>query len=220
LMNIYLDDFDQYMKSKGHRIVRYADDILLLGSSKSEAWQLLQVATHYLEKELLLTVNQAKTHVTHLSEGIPYLGVEIHERGIFLSKKSIRSFKDKIRVLTPRYKGAKLTDHVHEINKSLRGFMNYFRVTCNRLVFQDLMGWVRRRLRMMKLVEWKSWKGLHRQLRRMGYKKSFERVDVKKWRMSKAHLAHMALPNKWFTEELKLFDMTKVEVNTLHQYYE
>ena len=37
LCNIYLDEFDQFMKSRGHRIVRYADDILIFKSSRKGA---------------------------------------------------------------------------------------------------------------------------------------------------------------------------------------
>ena len=56
IANVYLDAFDQQMKSRGHRIVRYADDILILCCSKRGAENALKVACSYLEKELLLTV--------------------------------------------------------------------------------------------------------------------------------------------------------------------
>jgi group II intron reverse transcriptase/maturase len=61
IANIYLDAFDQFMKERGHRIVRYADDILILCQSKSAADNALKQASSYLENELLLTVNQEKT---------------------------------------------------------------------------------------------------------------------------------------------------------------
>jgi hypothetical protein len=59
--NVYLDAFDQFMKGRGHRIVRYADDILILTRSKSAAHNALTVAGNYLEGELLLTVNERKS---------------------------------------------------------------------------------------------------------------------------------------------------------------
>ncbi|MEO1301372.1 MAG: group II intron reverse transcriptase/maturase, partial [Bacteroidota bacterium] len=49
LMNIYLDRFDQHMRSLGIRIVRYADDILILASTKSEAGKYRWIAQRYLE---------------------------------------------------------------------------------------------------------------------------------------------------------------------------
>ena len=81
------------------------------------------------------------------------------------------------------------------------------------------MSWIRRRLRMMIMKSWGSWKGLHKQLRRMGYKGSFEKISVTRWRNSSCQLVHMALPNSWF-DEMHLFNMEKVKTNTLHQYYE
>ncbi len=44
IANIYLDAFDQEMKRRGHRIVRYADDILILCRSKRSAEHAMSVA--------------------------------------------------------------------------------------------------------------------------------------------------------------------------------
>ncbi|WP_218152252.1 hypothetical protein, partial [Salegentibacter agarivorans] len=76
-----------------------------------------------------------------------------------------------------------------------------------------------RRLRMMVMKSWKSWKPLHRQLRRMGYKGNFLKISVTRWRNSSTNLIHYALPNKYFSE-LGLYAMDTVEGNTLHQYYQ
>ena len=50
IANVYLDAFDQFMKGRGHRIVRYADDILILTRSKSVAHKALKVAENYLDR--------------------------------------------------------------------------------------------------------------------------------------------------------------------------
>ena len=77
LANIYLDAFDQEMKRRGHRIVRYADDILILCASKSGACHAFEVAARILEKSLKLKVNTTKTHIVHSDDGVKFLGVEI-----------------------------------------------------------------------------------------------------------------------------------------------
>ncbi len=77
LANIYLDAFDQAMKRRTHRIVRYADDILILCRTEKAAQKALLTATQILEKDLKLTVNQKKTHIAHSSKGVKFLGVEI-----------------------------------------------------------------------------------------------------------------------------------------------
>ncbi len=61
LANIYLDEFDQEMKRRNIRIVRYADDILLFGRTYQEAKEYQQIATDFLEKNLRLVVNKQKT---------------------------------------------------------------------------------------------------------------------------------------------------------------
>lgn len=68
--NVYLDAFDQFMKERGHRIVRYADDILILCCSKSAAENTFEQASRYLEDKLLLTVNREKTHIYHIGFGV------------------------------------------------------------------------------------------------------------------------------------------------------
>jgi RNA-directed DNA polymerase len=218
LTNIYLNKFDQYMKSLGIRIVRYADDILVFAASKREAGRYRAIATKYLEEELKLTVNQTKTHLTNLDNGIPYLGIDINNFGVSVSGKSIRKFKEKVRKLTPRNQGFKLDYYLTELNFLLKGYSMYFRVARSKSLFRHLMSWVRRRLRMMIMKSWKSWKGLHKQLRRMGYKGSFEKISVTRWRNSSCQLLHMALPNTWFDEQ-HLFNMEKVTTDTLHQYH-
>jgi len=218
LTNIYLNKFDQHMKSLGIRIVRYADDILVFATTRSEAGRYRAIATNYLEGELKLRVNPKKTHLTNLDKGIPYLGFEIHNYGVSASAKGIRKFKEQVRKLTPRNQGYKLGNYLTELNFLLKGYSMYYRVAMCKKLFHNLMTWVRRRLRMMIMKSWKSWRGLHKQLRRMGYKGSFEKISVTRWRNSSCTLLHMALPNTWFDEQ-HLFNMERVTTNTLHQYY-
>ena len=219
LMNIYLDRFDQYMKGQGIRIVRYADDILIFARSRSEAGRYGRIATEYLEGELKLQVNRKKTHLTDLWQGISFLGFIISKIGLRIHPEKVKRFKDRVRALTPRNHGRALKSYVRELNYLLRGFSNYFRVGLLKRHFQALMSWIRRRLRAMQLKEWKSWKKLHKRLRRLGYQPPFEKIRMSSWRNAACPLAHMALPNEWF-DELGLFNMEKVATNTLHQYYD
>jgi RNA-directed DNA polymerase len=218
ITNIYLNRFDHYMKGKGIRIVRYADDILIFAETRSQAGGYRALATKFLERDLRLKVNVDKTHLTNLDQGIPYLGFVLHNFGVSVSEKSIRKFKEKVRKLTPRNQGRKLYRYIDELNLLLKGYSMYYRAALSKKVFANLMSWTRRRLRMMIMKSWKSWKGLHKQLRRMGYKGSFEKISVTRWRNSSCQLLHMALPNSWFDDKY-LFNMERVITNTLHQYY-
>ncbi|MBI9062596.1 MAG: group II intron reverse transcriptase/maturase [Marinilabiliaceae bacterium] len=219
LTNIYLNRFDHYMKDKGVRIVRYADDILIFAATRSQAGSFKAIATKFLEDDLKLKVNVNKTHLTNLDQGIPYLGFVLRTIGVSVSEKSIQKFKEKVRKLTPRNQGRKLHCYIDELNLLLRGYSMYYRVALSKKLFANLMSWIRRRLRMMIMRSWKSWKALHKQLRRMGYKGKFEKISVTRWRNSSCQLLHMALPNSWFDGK-HLFNMERVKTNTLHQYYD
>lgn len=218
LMNIYLDEFDQYMKTSEIRMVRYADDILLFASTKAQAGEYMAKATKYLEQKLKLEVNKTKSCLSDLSAGIHYLGVVINTYGVSVSSKSIKRFKEKVRLITPRNKGKSIETFIKQLNPVLRGFANYFRIGITHRLFRNLMSWIRRRLRMMIMKSWKSWKPLHRQLRRMGYKGKFEKISVTRWRNSSTTPVHMALPKQYFLD-IGLYPMETVSGKTLHQYY-
>lgn len=219
LTNIYLDRFDQEMKRRGVRIVRYADDILIFARTHKEARQYQKIAAEILENELKLVVNKEKTHLTSVDEGVAYLGFTIWSRYVSIHPKKIKNLKDRIRQLTPRNHGTNIEEMVKRLNPILRGWANYFRVANCKTLFTQLMEWIRRRLRMKQMKEWKSWKPLHKALRRRGYKGEFRKISVTKWRNSTSPLVNMALPNSWFNE-IGLINMASYNVGILHHFWE
>lgn len=215
IANVYLDAFDQFMKSRGHRIVRFADDILILCCSRSGAENAMKVAEHYLEKELQLTVNTRKTHIAHSNEGIKFLGVVIHSRYTRIQEKKVAKLKQKLKQITKRNRGVGMLDIIKELNPVLRGFVNYFRVAnCSR-VLNSLIGWVRRRLRCTQLRQWKTPAKLHRRLKQLGYRPPFKSIKMQSWRNAASPLAHFALSNQYLHKELKLIDISKIRTGIL-----
>ncbi|MEZ4600369.1 MAG: reverse transcriptase domain-containing protein [Syntrophotaleaceae bacterium] len=126
IANVYLDAFDQFMKSRGYRIVRYADDILILTRSKSAAHHALKVAREYLERELRLTVNEQKSRIVSSFEGVSYLGVTIHTKYTRIKREKVREFKDKVKKITQRNSPVNLAKVIADLNPVIRGFANYF----------------------------------------------------------------------------------------------
>ena len=218
IANVYLDAFDQHMKRRGHRIVRYADDILILCGSKKGADNALAVARNYLEGELRLLVNEQKSCIVHSRDGVCYLGVEIGSRYTRIQDKRIQRFKDKIRRITRRNSPVNLAQVIKDLNPVLRGFANHFRVANCREEFQKLARWVRRRLRAKQLVLWKKPKRLHRRLRQLGYQGEFKAIKMRSWRNAASPLANYAMPHSWF-DELGLFDLSRVKTGYLPQKY-
>lgn len=214
LANIYLNDFDQHMKSRGHRIVRYADDILIFKISRAGAENALEIASDYLEKELQLKVNTRKTHITCLKEGVRYLGVEIYPTYTRIQEKKLKAFKEKVRNCTRRNTPVNLEKIIKDLNPILRGFVNYFKVTNSSKRFKELMAWIRRRLRCIQMRLWKKPGKLHRRLRQLGYKGDFQFIKMASWRNAACQLSHWAMTNSWF-ETLGLFSMDMVKTGEL-----
>lgn len=127
------------MKERGHRIVRYADDILMLCRSKSAALNTLEQASRYLEGELLLTVNREKTNVSHSWKGVKFLGVSIHSSYTKIQQAKIKGFKAKVKAMTRR-NSPNLVDVIDDLNPVLAGFALYYRIANCRSVLSDLAG--------------------------------------------------------------------------------
>ncbi|WP_412535676.1 group II intron reverse transcriptase/maturase [Marinobacter sp. MIT1358] len=211
IANAYLDAFDQFMKARGHRIVRYADDILILCGSRAGAENALRVARRYLENELKLTVNTTKTHIAHSDEGVKFLGVVIHSKYTRIQGKKVVRLKQKLKSLTKRNRGIGLAAIIRELNPVLRGFVSYFRVANCARVLKQVMSWLRRRLRCLQLKQWKKPSRLHRRLKQLGYQPPFRHIKMQSWRNAASPLASLALSNTYLHNDLKLMDLAKVK---------
>lgn len=217
ISNIYLNYFDQKMKGKGIRIVRYADDILIFAKDKQTAGNYRAIATKILEKELLLKVNEKKTKVTSVYEGVEFLGFVIYERWVVIQEERLKRFKDKIKLITKRNAGRSLESVIKELNPVLRGWINYYRVANIRKLLIGLMSWIRRRLRMIKMKQWKTYKKMHKEMRKKGIKGNGLKMAVTKWKNSKVQIIHLLLPNQYF-KDLKLIDLCEYKVGVLSNY--
>jgi RNA-directed DNA polymerase len=218
ISNVYLDDFDQFMKGRGYRIVRFADDILILTRSKSAADHALNVARNYLEGPLLLTVNEQKSHVVHSFTGVNYLGVTIHTGYTRIKREKVREFKDKVKRITRRNSPVNLKKVIADLNLVVRGFAYYFRVANCQKEFRALMQWIRRHLRAKQLCLWKRAKRLHRRLRQLGYQGEFDTIKMNSWCNAASPLVNYAIPNSYL-REMGLFEMAKVQTGYLPQNY-
>lgn len=216
IANIYLDAFDQEMRRRGHRIVRYADDIVIFKKSKSAAENALKQAKDILEKKLHLTVNCEKTRLLHAREGIPYLGVIIRLSTTSIQPKRLLRFKNKVKAMTRRNSAGNLQTVISELNPTIRGFANYFRIANCKTTLSLLMQWIRRRLRAKQLRLWKKPAKLTRRLRQLGRKDEPTSMRMSRWRNSRSPLAGYAIPNAEIMK-LGLYDMTSVETGVLPQ---
>lgn len=155
----------------------------------------------------------------YVGKGVPFLGFIIKRKMILIHPKRIAKFKDKIRMLTPRNNGTNVEQMVERLNPVIRGWANYFRIANCRTLFQELFSWIKRRLRMKKMKEWKRYKSLHKAIRRRGHKGKFKKILMSRWRNSCSPLVHMALPDEWF-KEIGIVNLSNIPVGILSNYYE
>ena len=95
--------------------------------------------------------------------------------------------------------------------------MNYYRVANIKGLVARLMEWTRRRLRMIKMKQWKTYKKMHKEMRKQGLKGNGLKMAVTKWKNSKVQIIHILLPNQYF-RDLKLIDLCDYEVGLLSNY--
>ena len=200
IANIYLDAFDQEMRSRGLRIVRYADDILIFCRSRAGAENAQKQATKILETKLTLTVNQTKSHIAHSADGVKFLGVEIGSSYTRIQAKKLVGFKQKVKQMTKRNGGKPLSEVIKALNPVLRGFSNYFKIANASREFKKIASWLRRRLRHIQLKLWKKPTRLHRRLKQLGYKPPFMFIKMTSWRNARSILASLSMPNQWFND--------------------
>jgi RNA-directed DNA polymerase len=148
LANIYLHPLDEQMAQQGYRMVRYADDFVILCQSAELAQQALEEVRAWTQAHGL-TLHPDKTHVGDCriaGQGFEFLGYRFEAGKRWVRKKSLTALKDKIRAKTRRNRGHSLAQIIAELNPMLKGWYGYFKHAC-RWEFPALDGFIRRRLR-------------------------------------------------------------------------
>lgn len=147
LANIYLNPLDHLLAGQGIRMVRYADDFVILCRSREEAERALSVVQTWVQAEGL-ALHPEKTRIVDATVpgGFDFLGYHFERGRHWPRPKSLTKLRDKVRALTPRNSGCSLDATIARLNPVLRGWFGYFKHSY-RTTFPYLDGWVRRRLR-------------------------------------------------------------------------
>jgi len=147
LANLYLNPFDHQMVAAGWEMVRYADDFVILCRSEAEAQRALAEVKAWVSGAGL-TLHPEKTRVVDAQQsgGFDFLGYHF-ERGMrWPRRKSLKKLRERLREKTLRTEGRSLGVIVADVNRTLRGWYQYFQHS-KANVFAQVDGYVRRRLR-------------------------------------------------------------------------
>jgi RNA-directed DNA polymerase len=148
LANLYLHPLDEKMTKLGYKMVRYADDFVILCQTAPQAQAALDAVKAWVQ-ENGLTLHPDKTHVGDClvaGQGFEFLGYRFEAGRRWVRHKSLQGFKDKIRAKTLRSRGDSVATIIADLTPTIRGWYGYFK-HAYRTTFPGLDGFVRRRLR-------------------------------------------------------------------------
>lgn len=205
LSNIVLDELDKELERRGHCYVRYADDVKIFVRNEQRAQEVKRSITLYIERNLRLKVNEAKSKVCK-GYDLNFLGHSVLNGGqLGLSKESERRLKEKVRVITQRNRGTSLGELLRQLRTALRGWLNYFRHAKMKGKIEKLDGWIRRKLKCFRLKQCKRVIGVVRWLRKLGVEQTLSwRTALSGkgwWRKSNSPASNIGMSKQWFTEQ-------------------
>lgn len=171
LSNIILTKLDKELEARGLRFTRYADDTIIYVGSEKAANRVMKSITDYIERKLGLKVNMTKTKICR-PMGLKYLGF-----GFYKKKKwectphidSKKKFKRTLKSLTKRSEGITLDKRFEKLNWTIRGWVNYFRISKMKTFLTKVDEHLRTRIRMIIWKQWKLPKTRERNLVKCGY---------------------------------------------------
>lgn len=171
LANVLLDEVDKELEKRGHAFVRYADDCNVYVSSERAAQGMMETLKKRYA-QLRLKVNETKSRVARFWDG-KFLGYSFWTASggnirLRVAPKALQTMKNRVREITSRTAGRSLTQTIQELRGYLNGWKEYFRLADTPTIFSEMDGWIRRRLRMGQLKQWKRGTTIHRELLRRG----------------------------------------------------
>ena len=204
LSNILLDELDKELERRGHKFCRYADDCNIYVATRTSGERVMASITGYLSERLKLTVNQAKSAVdrpwkrTFLS----YSMTRHRKPRLTVAKKAVAKLKANLKTIFRRGRGKNIRTTVEEATPKVRGWLNYFRYAEVKGIFDELDGWLRRKLRRILWKQWKHPKTRAKNLMRRGLSEATAWRSATNgrgpwWNAGAAHM-NKAVPKSYF----------------------
>ena len=203
LSNIMLNELDKELERRGHRFVRYADDLIIFCKSNRSAKRALENIVPFIEKKLFLKVNRDKTVVDYVGK-VKFLGFTFYQyKGnarVRIHPKSITKMKSKIKEITSRSNGMGNENRIKKLKSYIKGWVNYFKIADMKNLMSETDEWMRRRIRM---IYWKQWKRVRTRIKMLqslgiGKQKAWEYANTRKgyWRTSGSPILSKSLTNQ------------------------
>lgn len=201
LANVMLNDLDHYMERQGYHFARYADDFVIGTRTLIEGQQVKEDIEGFL-KTLKLPINETKSSVIPMKK-LNFLGFAFRGKKIVWSDKALKNFKHRIRELTGRSWGVSWWYRYKQLRLYIVGWLNYYRLSEYYRPVPLLDQWIRRRIRMCYLKQWRKPRTRARKLMKLGVTEKLARSIAASgksvYRLAKTKAVQLALNNKWLT---------------------
>jgi RNA-directed DNA polymerase len=205
LSNILLTDWDRELERRGHVFCRYADDCNIYVRSERAGRRLLTSMTAFLEKRLKLRINSAKSACAQPSER-KFLGYTLTRSKdrlrLRFAEESAARLRNRVRERLRQGRGRRLTRTIETLNPVLRGWASYFSLSESKKAWEELDGWVRRRLRCLIWRQAKTRRRRTELLRRGGLTEERAWHSARNghgpWWNAGAHHMNQAFPKTYF----------------------
>ena len=208
LGNVMLDELDRELEQRGHRFVRYADDLMVYVGSERAGERVMDSITRYVERRLKLRVNRRKSAVAPATKR-PFLGFGCFVRDgavrVRVDPNARQRAKARLRKLTARSWSVSIEQRLQAISRYTVGWTAYFAYADTPTPFRELDEWLRRRLRQVRWKEWKRTATKRRNLHALGVpeRSAREWAGSRKgcWRVAGSWILTRALPNAYRQEQ-------------------
>lgn len=208
LSNIVLDELDRELERRGHRFVRYADDMNVYVRTESAGKRVFEGIKRFLERRMRLSVNAGKSAVSK-PRGRHFLGFEIRPNvrkqrvELDVSSRTEKRLRERIRDLTPRTWGNSLRACIERVNRYFRGWAEFFGVAFwVRGLARYADAHMRRRLRSILLTHWKEPKTIRANLMKLGAPASLVNAEIgstgRPWNLSNRQSVCRGIRNEHF----------------------
>jgi len=185
LSNIYLDKFDKELESRGLHFVRYADDCNIFVRTDVSAERVMKSVTSWLERKLFLKVSATKTKITKPTNS-NFLGFTFWKNNDKWQCKPGNDRKaklyEKIKLVLKRKHAVSkpLASTFTKLNQIIRGWINYFRIGSMKIFIEDFGGWLRHKVRVIIVKQWKKPMTIYRNLQTINkaYKYGFTDEEI------------------------------------------
>ena len=204
LSNVILDDLDVELEQRGHRFVRYADDLVIFVRSARAGVRVKTSITRYLTTKLKLVVNEHKSRVC-CTNAVVFLGFTFRGTKLRWCDDAFDDFKHRIRQLTGRSWGVSMGYRLYKLAQYIRGWMGYFAISDYYRPVPELDGWLRRRIRMCYWKQWRRVRTKVRHLLALGTSKRHAILTALSrkayWHLARTLATQTGMTNRWLERQ-------------------